>query len=112
MLQIKYKIWLDNEGSAFGKGPYELLMGVKKNGSLSLSAKGMGMSYNKAHNLIKQIEERLGFNLLVSKVGGSKGGGSSLTEEAEKLMETYEDFILECDHCLQGIFDRYFKNDD
>ena len=93
MLQVKYKVWLDDDGIIFGKGPYNLLNGVKDKGSLSVAAKSMGMSYNKAHNLIKKIEERLGFKLLVSKSGGTKGGGSYITEEAENLMKTYESFL-------------------
>lgn len=112
MLQVKYKIWLDDEGIIFGKGPYNLLLGVKDKGSLSEASKDMGMSYNKAHKLIKNIEKRLGFKLLVSKAGGSKGGGSMLTEEAEKLMLEYEKFIAECEESLGDIFKKHFKNTD
>jgi molybdate transport system regulatory protein len=110
MLQIKYKIWLQDEGRTFGKGIYDLLIGVKNKGSLSEAAKNMGMSYNKAHNLIKNAGKRLGFELLVSKSGGNKGGGSFLTEEAENFVKTYDEFFTECDECLQGIFCKHFKN--
>ncbi len=110
MLQIKYKIWLQDEGRTFGKGIHNLLIGVKNKGSLSEAAKNMGMSYNKAHNLIKSAGKRLGFELLVSKSGGNKGGGSFLTEEAENFIKEYDKFFMECDKSLQDIFSKYFKN--
>ncbi len=31
-MKIAYKVWLDNNGKAFGDGPYELLRRVEKNG--------------------------------------------------------------------------------
>lgn len=112
MYQLKYKIWLENEGETlgkvFGKGPYELLKGVKKFGSLSEAAKSIKMSYNKAFNLIKDIEKRLGYSLVKAKTGGSGGGGSQLTEEGEKLMATYEAFVKESDQELQKVFRKYF----
>ncbi|NMM62318.1 LysR family transcriptional regulator [Clostridium sp. P21] len=110
MLKLKYKIWLQDDGRTFGKGVYNLLVGVKKKGSLSEAAKDMGMSYNKAHNLIKNAGKRLGFELLVSKSGGNKGGGSVLTEKAEDFIKNYDEFLQECDKCLQNAFLKYFKN--
>lgn len=109
MYQLKYKIWIENEGKVFGKGPYELLIGIKKFGSLSEAAKNIKMSYNKAFNLIKDIEKRLGYSLIKAKTGGSGGGGSQLTEDAEKLMMKYDAFIKECDLELNKIFLKHFE---
>ncbi|WP_237737352.1 winged helix-turn-helix domain-containing protein [Clostridium carboxidivorans] len=110
MVKLKYKIWLQDEGRTFGKGVYNLLIGVKNLGSLSEAAKSMGMSYNKAHNLIKNAGKRLGFELLVSKSRGNKGGGSILTPEAEDFIKTYNEFLDECNEALQDIFSKHFKN--
>lgn len=109
MLEFRYKIWLEKEGKVFGKGPYELLRGIRDTGSLSESAKGMKMSYNKAFNLIKDIEKKLGYELLASKRGGTSGGGSTLTSEAETLMMKYESFISECEKSINEIFSKYFN---
>lgn len=94
----------------FGKGPLELLKGVKETGSLSESAKKMGMSYNKAYNLIKDIEKKLGYGLIISKTGGASGGGSELTVDAEVLIDKYEKFFDECEESLNEIFLKHFKN--
>ena len=110
MYKLKYKIWLDKGGIVFGLGSYVLLKGVRQNGSLSKAAKDMNMSYNKAHNLIKKIEGRIGFQLLRSKPGGAGGGFSQLTEEAEELMSTYEQFYNECQITLNNLFEKYFDS--
>lgn len=108
MYQLKYKLWLEKDGKVFGKGPLELLKGVRDSGSLSEAARSMNMSYNKAYNLIRGIEEKLSFSLIESKSGGSGGGGSRLTEKAEALMNTYQSFSEECERSLNEIFRRYF----
>lgn len=110
MYNLKYKIWLDKNGVIFGTGPYLLLKGVKEKGSLAGAAKAINMSYNKAHNLIKNIEGRLGFRLLYSKTGGAGGGISSLTAEAEELISAYEQFYNECGEALNTIFKKYFPD--
>ena len=75
-MQLKYKLWLDYRGRAFGDGPARLLAGVEEHGSLRKAAQELGMSYNKAWRIIHAAEQRLGFPLLDRSVGGSLGGGS------------------------------------
>ena len=109
MVNLGYKIWLEQEGKVFGKGPYELLKRTNEKGSLAEAAKSMKMSYNKAFNLIKAIEKKLGYKLLNSKRGGADKGSSTLTLEAEELMLKYEVFIEECDVALIKIFEKHFR---
>jgi len=109
MYRLKYKIWLDKGGGkAFGDGPYQLLRGIRETGSLNQAAKSMNMSYSLAYNLLKQMEERLGFSLIISKTGGTGGGGSSLTQEAESLMRQYQEFKEECDALIRNCFEKHF----
>lgn len=84
-------------------------MGVKEKGSLSEAARSMNMSYNKAYTLIRAIEGKLDCKLITSKSGGEKGGGSELTEEAEKLIAVYMNFQNECEASLQQIFNKHFS---
>ena len=69
-MKIGYKVWLDNDGKAFGDGPCELLERVEGTHSLHQAAKEMGMAYSKAWRLIGAMENRLGFLLIERKVGG------------------------------------------
>lgn len=107
-MKIRYKVWLETTGKAFGEGPYNILKWVETLGSLNKAAKEMNMSYSQAWKLIRSLEKRLGFKLLDREVGGSSGGGSYLTPEAKKLMQQYEMFSREVDDVLQKVFKKYF----
>lgn len=107
-MKLAYKLWLDNEGKAFGEGPRRLLMLVDETGSLSQAAAAMGMSYNKAWNLVRQLEEALGFRLLLRRTGGSSGGGSELTPQARDLLARYSAFTDEAHQDLLALFDKHF----
>ena len=108
-MQLRYKIWLDSEGKAFGDGPYALLEGVRQTGSLSRACAEMGMSYNKAWRLMREMERRLGFVLIERRTGGLEGGGSELTPEATELMRRYQSLRTEADACLQDLYRRHFE---
>jgi molybdate transport system regulatory protein len=67
------------------------------------------MSYSQAWNLIKDLEKRLGFNLLKRKVGGESGGGSEITEEARGLMTKFILFHEEANQSLNSLYKKIFK---
>ena len=86
-----FSFLIDGEGRRFfGPGPLALLAGVRTTGSLSASAKAMGMSYTKAMRILHDAERALGFPLTVRSIGGEKGGSSSLTPEGEDFLNRYE----------------------
>jgi len=107
-MKIGYKVWLDNNGKAFGDGPYELLTRVEKRMSLHQAANQMGMSYSKAWRLVRTLEERLGFALLVRKVGGQSGGGSNVTFQGKDLMNHYGRFRRDVERGLEKIYQKHF----
>ena len=43
----------DNGDKFFGEGPYQLLLGVERTGSLRCAAMEMGMAYTKAMKLVR-----------------------------------------------------------
>ena len=108
-MKISYKVWLDNNGKAFGNGPYELLTRVKKTKSLHQAAHQMGMSYSKAWCLIRTLEQKLGFALLDRKTGGQSGGGSRITPMAQDLMEHYKQFRKDVKKALERIYRNHFN---
>jgi len=109
-MKISYKIWLDNNGKAFGDGPYELLSRVGETKSLHQAANQMGMAYSKAWRLIRTLEKRLGFPLLERRVGGEFGGGSQVTPQAKKLMNQYEKFRRDVKEALERIYQKHFSS--
>lgn len=111
-IKARARIWLENEEGEkiFGTGICELLKGVKEKGSLSESAKEMAMSYNKAHNVVKTMEKRLGFKLLDTKIGGVRGGGSSLTEEGYYMIERYDKLVEKLKKDVNDGFEMFFSD--
>jgi molybdate transport system regulatory protein len=107
-MKVAYKIWIDQKGKAFGDGPYDLLKGVEKTGSLHKVADQMGMAYSKAWTLIRTLEQRLGFLLLDRKVGGRAGGGSQITPQAKELMLRYGRFREEAREAIEKIYQKHF----
>ncbi len=107
-MRLSYKIWLEYRGRAFGDGPARLLDGVEQWGSLRKATQELGMSYNKAWRILHAAEQRLGFPLLDRSVGGSLGGGSHLTPEAQDLVRRYRAMAIEADQALAEVFKRHF----
>jgi molybdate transport system regulatory protein len=110
ILKLRYKLWIEKDGEkVFGDGPLDILHRVEKTGSLRQAAEEINMSYSQAWNLIKDLEKRLGFNLLKRKVGGERGGGSEITEEARELMTKFKLFREEADQSLNSLYKKIFK---
>jgi molybdate transport system regulatory protein len=107
-VRLSYKIWLDHKGRAFGYGPAHLLEGVEHWGSLRKAAQELGMSYNKAWRIVHAAEQRLSFPLLDRTVGGSLGGGSHLTPEAQDLMRRYRAMAVEVEQVLDAVYEKHF----
>ncbi len=109
-LKLNYKIWIEKEGEkVFGDGPLDILHRVERTGSLRQAAEEIKMSYSQAWNLIKVLEERLGFKLLERKIGGESGGGSQLTEQARDLMMKFEIFRDKAQESLNLLYKEIFK---
>jgi molybdate transport system regulatory protein len=107
-VKVIYKVWLDNNGKAFGEGPYELLKRVEQTKSLHQAANQMGMAYSKAWKILRTTEEKLGFPLLDRKVGGRSGGGSQITARAKNLMKHYEGFRKDVEKAMRKSYRRHF----
>ena len=110
ILKLRYKLWIEKDGEkVFGDGPLDILHRVERTGSLRQAAEEINMSYSQAWNLIKDLEKRLGFNLLKRKVGGERGGGSEITEEARELMTKFKLFHEEAGQSLNLLYKKIFK---
>jgi len=113
ILKLRYKLWIEKDGEkVFGDGPLDILHRVERTGSLRQAAAEINMSYSQAWNLMKDLEKRLGFNLLKRKVGGEKGGGSEITEEARELMMKFETFRKRADQSLHLLYEKTFMEED
>ena len=88
---IRIRCWVEADGEKyFGPGPYQLLKQIEQEGSLSKAAEAIHISYRKAWDLIKKLNENAAQTIVILHKGGEKGGGAEITETGIKLIENYE----------------------
>lgn len=101
--------FLDEQGEKFfGEGPARLLRAVDRHGSLRAAAISMEMAYTKALKLTKQAEAALGYPLITRTTGGKDGGGSTLTPEGKRWLQTYEAYRDACVKSNQALYRQFF----
>lgn len=92
----------------FDETAYRLLKAIDAQKSIQQACSNVDISYSKGSKIIKDIERELGFSILEKRVGGPGGGGSSLTEEGERLVERYSEMTKEMGEELERIYKKYF----
>jgi molybdate transport system regulatory protein len=107
-MRIAYKVWLDNNGKAFGEGPYRVLKQIEKTGSLHQAAIDLKISYRKAWLIINVVEKKLGFDFLERKIGGPAGGGSHITSSGKAFLKQYEDFRKDLVQAIESTYQKHF----
>lgn len=80
-------------------------------GSLQKAAKAMNMAYSKAWKMLKGAEKEWGFALQTVRPEEKDGGGSTLTPQAERLIEAYEGFKKDAVDHLDQLFAQYFSEE-
>ena len=105
-----FSLWIinKNDEKIFGIGPYKLLLLIDELGSLNKAAKWMNISYTKARNILNRAEAELNVILLEREIGGAKGGGSTLTEEARILIDKYNEFMERSNQAIETIYKDIF----
>lgn len=96
-LKLHGRLWLTLDGkNVVGHGRVELLRQIGETGSISKAAKCMKMSYKAAWDAVDAMNNAMGTPVVESAAGGSKGGGSQLTESGKRLIGEFE--ALETQH--------------
>jgi molybdate transport system regulatory protein len=90
-MNIHYNFWLEENGRVV-MSPWRatLLQAIVATGSISAAARQMGVSYRRAWEKLKEMEDGLGQPLLTTEIGGAHGGGASLTPFAQSLLEKFD----------------------
>jgi len=76
-------------GHRLGPGKAALLAAIQDAQSISSAAKNLGMSYPRALKLIDQLNQTFASPLVNAQHGGSGGGGASLTDAGQHVLELY-----------------------
>jgi molybdate transport system regulatory protein len=90
--KVNGSLWIEGDGQRFfGPGPAELLELIEKTGSISKAAKGMGMSYKKAWEIVNRINGMGAGPFVVTSIGGEDGGGSAISADAKEMIAWYRE---------------------
>jgi molybdate transport system regulatory protein len=90
------------EAIAIGPGKADLLAAIATSGSISGAARTMGMSYRRAWMLANELNRAFCAPLIVSGVGGRRGGGASVTELGHDVLRRYRGMETLAASCLKG----------
>ena len=74
---------------AMGPGKAELISRIDATGSISAAAREMAMSYRRAGQLVEQINASFTEPVVVTAIGGKRGGGASVTDYGRELVARF-----------------------
>ena len=94
---------------AMGPGKAELLRAIAATGSISASAKRLGMSYRRAWLLVDTMNRCFREPLVVSATGGAGGGGAQVTAFGEQVLRRFEAMLASIDRALDPELVRFTR---
>jgi molybdate transport system regulatory protein len=74
---------------AIGPGKAALVEHIAKSGSISSAARAMGMSYRRAWQLVEALNESFAEPVVVTAIGGTRGGGATVTAFGMELVSRF-----------------------
>ena len=104
---VKIKLLVFNDYPTFSLGVIRLLVKIHELGSLNKACKELDMGYSKGLRIIRRAEDDLGFKLIEGKIGGSGGGGSTLTKQAILFIEFYNELYQKLNDCAEKYISKY-----
>ena len=92
---------------AIGPGKADLLDAIAATGSISESARRMGMSYRRAWLLVDTMNRCFREPVVASAAGGSGGGGARLTPFGRRVLDRFRAMEARVDRALGRDLDRF-----
>jgi len=78
----------------------DLLEQIEACGSLSEAARRLRFSYRRAWMLLDAMNRRWHGPLVLTSIGGKRGGGARLTDLGRNLLHAYRDVQVQIEHAL------------
>jgi molybdate transport system regulatory protein len=72
-------------GCSIGPGKVSLIEAIEREGSLSVAARSIGLSYRRAWNLLADLNRSFAEAVVETAVGGRSGGGARVTKFGQSL---------------------------
>lgn len=78
-------------GEPFGPGKAELLEAIRDTGSIAAAGRRMGMSYQRAWDLVTAMNGHFREPVVAPAKGGARGGGTALTALGTEVLAAYRE---------------------
>lgn len=78
-------------GEPFGPGKAELLEAIRDTGSIAAAGRRMGMSYQRAWDLVAAMNTHFREPVVAPAKGGARGGGTALTPFGVEILAAYRE---------------------
>lgn len=90
-VQVSGSVWFDKADKEFlGRDRIELLEKIQALGSITRAARAVGISYKTAWEIVDAMNNLADRPLVVRMTGGRGGGGTHLTPEGQKIINSYK----------------------
>lgn len=76
---------------ALGPGKAALMELIRETGSIAAAGRQMGMSYQRAHDLVSALNADFQSPLVETMAGGVRGGGARLSPLGEQVLGAYRE---------------------
>jgi len=104
---LRPRLRLESGGEiALGPGKADLLEAVAANGSIRAAAEALGMSYARAWQLVRTMNDSFVEPLVATERGGGGGGGARLTAAGERALALYREMERACEGAAAPAFAR------
>ena len=105
---LRAKVWVERGGSvALTDAGADLLEQIQAKGSLSEAARSLHFSYRRAWMLLDGMNRRWDEPLVVTTVGGKRGGGAKLTELGSRVLRSFRDLQIHIEAALDQEIDGF-----
>src|SRR5262245_58671071 len=99
--RLKTRLWLEVDGRfVLGDGGVQLLLGVRRLGSLAAAVQWIGWSYRHAWGYLRRAEATLGTPLTAPRAGKGRARGMVLTKDGDRLVSRLLAARRAVDHAL------------
>ena len=94
---------------AMGPGKAELIERIAGTGSISAAARAMGMSYRRAWQLVEALNAAYKEPVVVTAVGGERGGGARVTPYGKRLATQFRRMEAKASAAIATDLKRYAR---
>jgi molybdate transport system regulatory protein len=99
--KLRSRLWVEiGRAKALTDAGADLLEQIEACGSLSEAARRLHFAYRRAWLLLDAMNHAWPRPLVITAIGGKKGGGARLTELGRHVLHTFRDLQIQLDHFI------------